>query len=147
VLREAVEVVGPAAAQARVTTSIDVASDLPHVNADAELLRQAFLNVCVNAIQAMQPAGGGRLDVRARRDGADVVVELEDTGPGVPADALKHVFQPFFTTKANGTGLGLAIVRQAAETHGGTVEVENQPGRGALFRLRFPGVEALEATA
>jgi two-component system, NtrC family, sensor kinase len=147
VLREAVEVVGPAAAQARVATSIDVAPDLPHVNADAELLRQAFLNVCVNAIQAMQPAGGGRLDVRARRDGGDVVVELEDTGPGVPADALKHVFEPFFTTKANGTGLGLAIVRQAAETHGGTVQVESQPGRGALFRLRVPGVEALEATA
>jgi signal transduction histidine kinase len=146
VLREAVEVVGPAAVQARVATTISVAADLPDVNADAELLRQAFLNLCVNAIQAMQPSGG-RLDVSARRDGAGLVVEFQDTGPGVAPDALKHVFEPFFTTKANGTGLGLAIVRQAAETHGGTVEVESQPGHGALFRMRLPGAAPMEATA
>jgi signal transduction histidine kinase len=146
VLREAVEVVGPAAAQAHVTTTISVAADLPEVNADAELLRQAFLNLGVNAIQAMQPAGG-RLDVRAWRDGADAVVEFEDSGPGIAADALKHVFEPFFTTKANGTGLGLAIVRQAAETHGGRVEAESHAGRGALFRVRLPGAAQMEATA
>jgi two-component system, NtrC family, sensor kinase len=146
VLREAVEVVGPAAAQACVATTISVSADLPDVNGDAELLRQAFLNLCVNAIQAMQPSGG-RLDVSARRDGAGLVVEFQDSGPGVAPDALKHVFEPFFTTKANGTGLGLAIVRQAAETHGGMVEVESEPGRGALFRMRLPGAAPLEATA
>jgi signal transduction histidine kinase len=145
VLREAVEVVGPAAAQARVETSVEVDPALPLVNADAELLRQAFLNLAVNAIQAMQP-GGGRLEVRLARDGEGVAVEFRDTGPGVPPEALKHVFQPFFTTKANGTGLGLAIVRQAAETHGGAVEVESEPGHGALFRVRLPAASSLEAT-
>ena len=147
VVREAVEVVGPAAAQARVEASVHVEPGLPEVYADAELLRQAFLNLCVNAVQAMQP-GGGRLDVHLRREVDDVVVEFQDSGPGIAPEALKHVFEPFFTTKANGTGLGLAIVRQAAETHGGTVSVESQPGAGATFRVRLPRVRAgdMEAT-
>jgi signal transduction histidine kinase len=147
VVREAVEVVGPAAVQAHVTTAVEVEPGLPEVNADAELLRQAFLNLCVNAIHAMQPGGGGRLEVRARRDGSGVAVEVRDSGPGIQPDVLKHVFEPFFTTKANGTGLGLAIVRQAAETHGGTVEVASEPGQGALFTVKLPGAAAMEATA
>jgi len=138
VVREAVEVVGPAAAQARVEAEIHAEPDLPPVEVDAELLRQAFLNLSVNAIQAMQP-GGGRLDVRIRRDGTGVAVEFQDTGPGIDGQVREHVFEPFYTTKASGTGLGLAIVRQAAETHGGTVEVESEPGKGALFRVRLPG--------
>ena len=148
VLREAVEVVGPAATQARVTTSVQVDPGLPDVEADAELLRQAFLNLCVNAIQAMQP-GPGTLAVRLRAEGSSVLAEFQDSGPGIEPEALKHVFEPFFTTKANGTGLGLAIVRQAAETHGGTVEVESRPGAGALFRVRLPAAqpEGMEATA
>ncbi len=140
VLREAVEVVGPAAAQAKVQTSVEVEEELPPIEADAELLRQAFLNLGVNAIQAMQP-GGGKLSVRLKRDGTGVAVEFQDTGPGIDPEVQKHVFEPFYTTKASGTGLGLAIVRQAAETHGGTVEVESAPGRGALFRVRLPGEE------
>ncbi len=149
VVREAVEVVGPAAHQAKVTTTVHVDDGVPEVSADPELLRQAFLNLCVNAIHAMQPSGGGRLDVRLRADGGGVVVEFQDTGPGMDADTAKHIFEPFFTTKAEGTGLGLAIVRQAAETHGGTVEVESAPGRGALFRVRLPGAPApvVEASA
>ena len=146
VLREAVEVVGPAAAQAGVRTSVEVEPGLPDVSADAELLRQAFLNLCVNAVQAMQP-GGGTLSVKLRADEDAVVAEFQDSGPGIPLEALKHVFEPFFTTKANGTGLGLAIVRQAAETHGGTVEVESRPGQGARFRIRLPArAPAMEAT-
>ena len=146
VVREAVEVVGPAAAHAGVRTSVIVEPGVPAVNADAELLRQAFLNLCVNAVHAMQP-GGGRLEVRVRRDGDGAAIEFQDSGPGIDPDTLTHVFEPFFTTKANGTGLGLAIVRQAAETHGGTVEVESRPGEGATFRVRLPGSPgpALEA--
>jgi signal transduction histidine kinase len=138
VVREAAEVVGPAAAQAKVERTVAVEDGLPPVVADAELLRQAFLNLCVNAIQAMQERGGGRLTVRARRDGDAVVVEVSDDGPGMDAATRAHVFEPFFTTKANGTGLGLAIVRQAAEAHGGSVEVESAPGAGATFRVRLP---------
>jgi signal transduction histidine kinase len=148
ILREAVEVVGPAAAQAKVERTVEIEPGLPELLADAELLRQAFLNLCVNAIHAMAEQGGGRLTARARRatDGG-VLVEVHDTGPGIPGDAVAHVFEPFFTTKANGTGLGLAIVRQAAEAHGGTVEVESAPGQGALFRVRLPAAPAETAPA
>jgi signal transduction histidine kinase len=142
IVREAAEVVGPAAAQAKVERTVELDADLPLVDADAELLRQAFLNLCVNAIQAMQEQGGGRLAVRARRDGAGVVVEVSDSGRGIAPDARAHIFEPFFTTKATGTGLGLAIVRQAAEAHGGAVEVDDAPGGGATFRVRLPGVAA-----
>ncbi len=137
VLREAVEVVGPAAAEASVQTEVSVEPDLPPVRADAELLRQAFLNLAVNAVQAMRP-GGGRLAVRLRREGGDLLAEFQDTGPGMDEETRRHVFEPFFTTKVNGTGLGLVIVRQAAEAHGGAVEVQTEPGRGALFRIRLP---------
>jgi signal transduction histidine kinase len=142
ILREAVEVVGPAAAQARVERSLEVEAGLPEVIADAELLRQAFLNLCVNAVQAMGEHGGGTLTARARRDGDGVMVEIRDTGPGLAPDVAARVFDPFFTTKATGTGLGLAIVRQAAEAHGGTVAVESDPGEGAVFRIRLPAAPA-----
>lgn len=138
ILREAVEVVGPAAKDAQVERVVEIEDPLPAVLADAELLRQAFLNLCVNAIQSMQEGGGGRLAARARADGGGVLVEIEDSGAGMDAETARHVFDPFFTTKANGTGLGLAIVRQAAEAHGGSVEVESEPGRGATFRIRLP---------
>jgi signal transduction histidine kinase len=141
IVREAAEVVGPAAAQARVERVIQLDDGLPLVDCDAELLRQAFLNLCVNAIQAMQERGGGRLTVRARPDAGGVVVEVSDTGKGIDAEARAHIFEPFFTTKATGTGLGLAIVRQAAEAHGGTGEVDSTPGAGATFRVRLPGAE------
>jgi signal transduction histidine kinase len=144
VLREAVEVVGPAAAEAGVQAVVRVDPDVPEVRADAEMLRQAFLNLCVNAVQAMQPSGG-RLSVYLRRDGRGVLVDFADTGPGMDAEVRAHVFEPFYTTKANGTGLGLAIVRQAAEAHGGSVEVESRPGAGATFRIRLPGPEEAAA--
>ena len=137
VLREAVEVVGPAAAQAGVERKVEVAGPLPRVMVDAGLLRQAFLNLCVNAVHAMGSQGSGTLTARARAEGDQVVVEIGDTGPGLAPDVARHIFEPFFTTKAEGTGLGLAIVRQAVEAHGGTVTVESQPGRGATFRIRL----------
>lgn len=141
ILRDAVEVIGPAAGEARVAREVSIDPDLPEVVADAELLRQAFLNLGVNAVQAMAGRGGGRLAVSARRDGSGVVIAFRDDGPGMDRETAAHAFDPFFTTKANGTGLGLAIVRQAAEAHGGTVEVESAPGDGATFRIRLPGAE------
>jgi signal transduction histidine kinase len=142
VLREAVEVIQPAAVEGRVVTELRAESPLPDVDVDAELLRQAFVNLSVNAIQAM--AQGGKLSVRALARGDAVLIEFEDTGPGVPPEVREHIFEPFFTTKEKGTGLGLAMVRQAAEAHGGKAEVENT-GHGALFRIRIPAAAARAA--
>jgi len=106
------------------------------LRADPELLRQALLNLLLNAIQA---AGeGGRVDVVARLEEAGPVVAVEDDGPGVPPEDRERIFDPFFTTRENGTGLGLAIVARIMEAHGGYVTVGTSPAGGAAFALRFP---------
>jgi signal transduction histidine kinase len=128
---------GPSAEQ--VAATVRVAEDATTVRADARLLRQALVNLFLNAYQAMPRSG--RLDVRAARavsEGrpcAEIVVQ--DTGPGIPADIVDKVFQPFFTTKATGTGLGLAVVRRIVEGHGGTIDL-GRASAGAEFRLRLP---------
>ncbi len=113
-----------------------VQSGMPPVPLDARLMRQAVLNVAVNAAQAMPK--GGTLTVRARVDGAFAQVELSDTGPGVPEEVRHRVFEPFFTTRASGTGLGLAVVKRIVEGHRGEVSVSSAPGGGAVFTLRLP---------
>jgi signal transduction histidine kinase len=132
--------VQPAAATIQVVRDLD--PDLPPVAMDARLVRQAILNVAVNAVQAMPR--GGRLTVRTRRDGETAVVELSDTGGGIPDEVRERIFEPFFTTKASGTGLGLAVVRRIVEGHGGEVRVQSAPGEGTTFALRFPLPAAVE---
>ncbi|HEU4385255.1 MAG TPA: GAF domain-containing protein [Anaeromyxobacteraceae bacterium] len=114
----------------------DVEPDLPLVSMDARLMRQAVLNVAVNAVQAMPR--GGRLTVRARREGSWARVEIRDSGPGIPDEIRHRVFEPFFTTKASGTGLGLAVVRRIVEGHGGEVAVAGEPGQGTAVTIRIP---------
>ncbi|HZR07124.1 MAG TPA: ATP-binding protein [Myxococcales bacterium] len=122
----------------RVVTAIRVDEDAVTVRADERLLRQALLNLFLNAYQAMPQEG--RLEVRASRgviDGrpcAEIVVR--DTGPGIPTEMVGKIFQPFFTTKPTGTGLGLAVVRRIVEGHGGTIELGSPPG--AEFTVRLP---------
>ena len=123
-----------------VSASVRVADDAATVRADARLLRQALVNLFLNAYQAMPRSG--RLDVRSSRalahggrPCAEIVVQ--DSGPGIPPDIVDKVFQPFFTTKATGTGLGLAVVRRIVEGHGGSIEL-GPAGPGAEFRLRLP---------
>ena len=70
--------------------------------------------------------------------GGEVVVEIADTGPGIPADSIEKIFEPFFSKRAGGTGLGLAIARQMVENHNGRIEVDSQFGKGTTFRIRLP---------
>ncbi len=132
------EVLTAALAQAAAALEVvrDVEEALPPVPADARQLRQALLNVAQNAVQAMPQ--GGRLTVRARREGEALRIELADTGPGVPAELREKVFEPFFSTRATGTGLGLAVVRRVAQDHRGTAVVEEAPGGGTAVVLRLP---------
>jgi len=104
---------------------------------DERMIRQAFLNLALNAVQAMPQ--GGTLSVVVRRAArAEVLVEFTDTGPGIPAELRARIFEPFFTTKAKGTGLGLAIVKRIVESHSGRMELESEPGQGTTFRLFLP---------
>ena len=114
--------------------------------ADREAIRQVWLNLAANALEAM-PAGG-TLTLRGSEGENDLVVaEFEDTGTGIAAADLPRVGEPFFTTKRGGTGLGLAIAQRIVERHGGTLAVESQPGRGTTVRVTLPGVTAGVAQA
>jgi two-component system NtrC family sensor kinase len=111
---------------------------VPHTLGDFGQLRQACVNVLMNACEAMPH--GGRLVVGAglADGGATVELSFADTGPGIPAERLERVFEPFFSTKERGTGLGLSVVHGVAARHGGTVALESAPGRGTTVTLRLP---------
>ncbi len=119
----------------RVTTRWD---DVPDVACDPAELNQVFMNLLLNAADALAPAG--TLAVELARDGDDVVVRVRDDGPGIPADVLPRVFEPFFTTKevGRGTGLGLAISHAIVTRHGGRLEACSPTGGGAELVVRLP---------
>jgi two-component system NtrC family sensor kinase len=112
--------------------------DVPLVTADFGQLRQACVNVIMNACEAM--SRGGRLAVETAlvEDGRWVEIAFTDTGPGIPPDVLAKVFDPFFTTKERGTGLGLSVVYGIAERHGGKIEIHSEVGKGTRLALRIP---------
>ena len=103
---------------------------------DLHHLRRALLNLILNALEAMPDGGVLTLATAPVASGAEI--RVEDSGGGIPVEALPKLFDPFFTTKAQGTGLGLAFVQRVAEAHGGSVEAANLPGGGASFRLFLP---------
>jgi signal transduction histidine kinase len=110
----------------------ELASDVPAVMADPAQLEQVFLNICLNACQAMS-GGPGVLAVRSSSAEGRTTVEIEDTGPGIPADMRAQVFKPFFTTKREGNGLGLAISARIVAEHGGHIGYRCPPGGGTVF--------------
>ncbi|MCV2395473.1 PAS domain S-box protein [Actinotalea sp. M2MS4P-6] len=121
-----------------VTVTRDYDEPLPRIQAYASELNQVWTNLIDNAIDAM--GGTGSLTIRAHQDADGVLVEIEDDGPGIPAEVRSKIFDPFFTTKSpgKGTGLGLNISRNIVVTkHGGSLEVDSQPGR-TRFRIRLP---------
>jgi signal transduction histidine kinase len=110
--------------------------DLPRVSLDADLFRQALLNLLINARQAMPD--GGDLMLRTRAEGPWNVVEVTDTGLGMSDDVQGRVFDAFFTTRPGGSGLGLATTRRLVESHGGSIHVRSEPGKGSQFTIRLP---------
>jgi signal transduction histidine kinase len=103
---------------------------------DDELIRATVLNLLINAAQAM--AGHGRIVVTVRKSGDSAMMELRDTGPGIPAEIRNQVFDPFFTTKARGGGLGLPIARRTAELHGGSLDLECPESGGTIVTMKLP---------
>jgi signal transduction histidine kinase len=106
------------------------------MDGDPELLKQVFLNLLINAVQAMPD--GGVIDARIEREGSRAAVVIRDTGAGIAPEHIEKIFDPFFTTKDEGTGLGLAIVNTIMQANNGFVNVSSEPGEGSTFRLYFP---------
>lgn len=111
-------------------------TELPLLAGDSGQIRQALLNLVLNALQAM--AEGGCLTVTTRLDNGQVEVAITDTGPGIPAGEEEHIFRTFVTTRPDGTGLGLPISQRIVASHGGQILVASQPGAGATFTITLP---------
>jgi signal transduction histidine kinase len=107
------------------------------IRADGEKLRQAFLNIIINALQATAP-GGSVIVATKVYSAALCEIQFRDTGSGIDAENLEKIFEPFFTTKPDGTGLGLAITRKIIESHGGTLMVDSGIGHGTTVTVRLP---------
>ncbi len=118
---------------------------------DVDLIKQAMLNLCINAQEAM--SAGGTLSIRTRvgtlpaptggaarsaRPAPAALVELADTGPGLAPEARERIFEPYYSTKPRGTGLGLAITRRIIRAHGGDIAVTGSPGEGTTFTIALP---------
>ncbi len=124
------------AATAELEITVEVEPRLRTARFDPEKLRLVMLNLALNAIQAI--SGPGRIVISARRAPGLLILGVEDSGAGIPPEAINEIFNPFFTTKENGTGLGLAIVRKIVELHGGNLFVESLPGTGSRFDIHLP---------
>ncbi|MDD4179425.1 MAG: ATP-binding protein [Candidatus Margulisbacteria bacterium] len=113
---------------------------VPAILADGEKLSQAFINIVLNAIQAM--AGGGTLKLKIKnakvKNDEFIIIEVSDTGAGIQPERLPKIFDPFYTTKEKGTGMGLAVTYRIIKEHGGTIEVESAAGKGTIFKLCLP---------
>ena len=109
---------------------------MPMLFADATQLKQVFLNIILNAAQAM--AGKGSLTITTSHDAGVITIKIKDTGPGIPPENIGKLFNPFFTTKEKGTGLGLAISYGIVERHSGKIDVETELGKGSTFIISLP---------
>jgi two-component system, NtrC family, sensor histidine kinase HydH len=115
-------------------------NNLPEIMADFDMLYQAFLNLLINAIQAMQ--NGGTIYVKINSTGNAVTILIEDEGEGIPDNLAKKIWDPFFTTKEKGTGLGLVIVKNIIEAHEGSIELENRSAGGVRAKVTLPENQA-----
>ncbi len=140
VIRETASLVEHQFTKSGVETRVALADELPVVRGNSGKLQQVFLNLFINARDAMP--GGGALTVRTWAEGGFAHVEIADTGQGIPPDHLARIYDPFFTTKGpkKGTGLGLSITYGIVQEHNGIIEVESTVGHGTRFRLEFPGI-------
>ena len=138
VLTEALELLEMRFAQADMETIVELDPDLPEIEADAEKLGQAFINLLLNALEASR--GGAKIEVRTawdtRRNSVRIVIA--DEGHGVDRNHVAEIFKPFFTTKSSGTGLGLSNAQRIIEAHGGCIEFENRRPSGVDFKISLP---------
>ncbi|MDH4099444.1 MAG: ATP-binding protein [Nitrospirota bacterium] len=122
--------------QSEVTLAKKFSASDHMVDIDRELMKQVFLNIILNALQAMED--GGKLTITTASHRGCIEIEIGDTGPGIEGDALDRIFDPFFTTKERGTGLGLAIVHNIVRAHNGAIEVKSKKGKGTTFLISLP---------
>ncbi|GAB6156429.1 hypothetical protein JCM17380_51810 [Desulfosporosinus burensis] len=120
----------------KVKVQLQLDNKLPKILADTEKLKQVFVNIIVNAAEAMP--SGGRLDITTNQTDEMIIINMSDTGEGISEEEMLKIFDPFYTTKEAGTGLGLSISYQSIKLHGGMIEVDSLPNKGAAFIIKLP---------
>jgi two-component system sensor histidine kinase HydH len=120
-----------------VSIKTDIAPGTPDAVVDPDRIKQALLNLCLNALEAMKAGGILTLTLR-RQDERTLRIGISDTGPGISREEMDRIFDPFYTTKTSGTGLGLAIVHRIVEAHGGEIRVTSETGGGTTFTILLP---------
>jgi signal transduction histidine kinase len=135
-VRELADFVRPVAMRQGLVIDVQADPDVPMMEIDRGLLRQAILNLVKNGMEAL--SRGGALTIESRVSGESVEIRVADSGAGINEEVAGRLFEPFFTTKPQGTGLGLSIARQIIEEHGGELGWGNAPGGGAVFTIRLP---------
>ncbi len=136
VVNHVCELLRPEAAARQIEIQNELSGGLPQVSADPVRLTQALLNLVINALQAVEHQG--RIQISASRVDHAVLLTVRDNGPGIPAEKLASIFDPYFTTKPEGSGLGLWIAQQIVTAHGGTLQAQNHAAGGAVFTVLLP---------
>jgi signal transduction histidine kinase len=142
-VRRVCQMASPMLEEAGVQIEVMIPEQSVELLTDAMQLELALLNLITNSIDAMP--SGGKLAVRLERVNERLRLEIEDTGSGIPPELLAHIFDPWVTTKAHskGSGLGLSIAKQVVASHGGTIRVDNRPGKGAVFTIDLPAAQRI----
>ncbi len=137
-IEDMVDFITPTARAANIDIKTFLPADLPTLQLNTEMMRQALLNLMLNAVQAMP--NGGELTVQATVDNGQVALSLIDTGTGIAPEVLPKIFKPFYSTKSKigGSGLGLPTTRKIIEAHNGAIDVQSDLGKGTKFTIRLP---------
>jgi signal transduction histidine kinase len=135
-LEEVAQLARPQAAASNIKVETKNEAEGVEVRADRDLLKQAILNVVVNAMQAMPQGGGLSLEAQAGEDGVEL--RITDTGGGIPPELREKIFRLYFTTKKEGSGIGLAMTFRIVQLHDGTIDFTSEPGKGTTFLMRLP---------
>jgi len=143
---DALRLVEARAEECGIETKIVQNGPLSPVVADRESLRSVFTNLVINAVEAINGAGGSISITLSNTPANSVKVEIADSGDGIAAEDISKIFEPYFSTKETGTGLGLAIVKKAIDDHGGTINVASKQGSGTTFTIILPAKENRHAT-
>jgi len=116
----------------------NLSSEIPKIPVDVNLMQQVFVNLFINAVEAIQENGVITIQSRMSPDQESEIIEIEDTGCGIQPDDVSKIFEPFFSTKANGTGLGLSVSYGIVQKHDGDIRVSSKPGKGTRFTVEIP---------
>jgi signal transduction histidine kinase len=143
-LEEVLALAGKQLQQNNVSVTWQVDQDLPPILAAGDQVKQVFLNLVLNAAEAMP--SGGELTIQGTQSGTDILINFTDSGTGIAPEDMAQLFEPFFSTKTTGSGIGLAVSQEIVTNHGGTLQARNHPQKGAVFTVTLPTLPVDEST-